>query len=176
MRPITIVFSIISVVLAFAPINEVERNYRSYEDASRQACLYVLTGLIDSGPIDKQIPPAFTLNRYSSNANQPLWINGKAVGLGYNSTSTGDLIDFIRIDYDSTKKFHFRVQALNADRTAIDDTKIRLVAKFPSTAKDSDKHFQSLVEPLNRKRNNNSDEYQYSPTNIWDIWKSGKRF
>ncbi|CAE6429428.1 unnamed protein product, partial [Rhizoctonia solani] len=144
MRTIIIVFAIISMVSAFAPISEVERNYRSYEDAARQACLYILTGKIDAGPIDKQIPPAVTLNYYLSNANQPAWINGKIVGLGYNNTSTGNLVDFIRIDYDSTKKFHFKVQALNADRTAIDYTKITLAAKFPSSDKDSDKHFQSL--------------------------------
>ncbi|CAE6412438.1 unnamed protein product [Rhizoctonia solani] len=167
--------AIVSLVSALAPINEVERNYRTYEEAARQACLYILTGKIDSGPIDKQIPPAFTLNHYPSKAVQPPWINGKTVGLGVKETPTSDPVDFIRIDYDPIKKFHFKVQALTADRTAIDYTKVKLAAKFPSNARDSDKYFQTLVEPLNRKQSNNSNEYAYSPVNIWELWRSGKR-
>ncbi|CAE6453820.1 unnamed protein product [Rhizoctonia solani] len=158
-----------------APILEVERNYHSYEEAARQACLYVLTGKIDSGPIDKQTPPAFTLSRYTSKASQPAWINGKTVGLGYKETSTSDPIDFIRLEYDPTKKFHFSVQALNADRTAIDPTKVRLAAKFPSSARDPDQYFQTLVEPLDRKRANDTNEYEYSTVNIWDLWRNRRR-
>ncbi|KDN41573.1 hypothetical protein RSAG8_07374, partial [Rhizoctonia solani AG-8 WAC10335] len=136
---------LISSVTALAPDNEVPRNYRSYEEAAREACLYILTGKIDSGPGDKQIPPAFTLYRYPSKANQPPWINGKTVGLGFKKTPTSEPVDFIRIDYDPNKGFHFNVQALTDDRTAIDYTKVKLAAKFPSSAKDPDKYFQRLA-------------------------------
>ncbi|CEL57293.1 hypothetical protein RSOLAG1IB_12109 [Rhizoctonia solani AG-1 IB] len=48
--------SITDKILAL--IVEVETSYRSYEEAARQACLYVLTGKIDSGStsIDEQTP------------------------------------------------------------------------------------------------------------------------
>ncbi|CCO37546.1 hypothetical protein BN14_11702 [Rhizoctonia solani AG-1 IB] len=158
-----------------APVAEVERNYRSYEEAARQACLYVLTGKIDSGPVDKQTPPAFTLSRYTSKADQPAWIKGKTVGLGYKEDTSSDLIGFIQLEYNAAKKFHFSVQALNADRTAVDLNKIRLLAKFPSSASDSDQHFQALVEPLDRKRANDTNEYEYSAANIWDLWRNRRR-
>ncbi|KAF8738310.1 hypothetical protein RHS02_05663, partial [Rhizoctonia solani] len=158
-----------------APIPGVERNYHSYEEAARQACLYILTGKIDSGPIDKQTPLTLTLSRYTSVADQPIWIKGKTVGLGYKETSNSDPIDIIRLEYDPAKKFYFSVQALNQDRTAVDYTKLRLVAKFPSSDRNPDQYFQALVEPLDRKRANNTNEYEYSPGNIWDLWRTRRR-
>ncbi|CAE6407498.1 unnamed protein product [Rhizoctonia solani] len=168
-------FGLVHCAVAIAPINEIQRNYRSYEEAAREACRYILTGKIDSGPIDKQVPPAFTLYRYTSKANQPPWIAGKTVGLGFKQTETSEPVDFIRLDYDPQLGFHFGVQALTDDRTAIDYTKLKLAAKFPSSAKDLDKYFQTLVERLDRKQTGNPNEYQYTPVDIWDIWKSGRR-
>ncbi|KAF8751512.1 GLE1-like protein [Rhizoctonia solani] len=157
-----------------APIPGVERNYHSYEEAARQACLYILTGKIDSGPIDKQTPLTLTLSRYTSVADQPSWIKGKTVGLGYKETSNSDPIDIIRLEYDPAKKFYFSVQALNQDRTAVDYTKVRLVAKFPSSDQNPDQYFQALVEPLDRKRANNTNEYEYSPGKYLDLWRTEK--
>ncbi|KAJ1305569.1 hypothetical protein OPQ81_000569 [Rhizoctonia solani] len=151
MQFITNILALISLVSAFAPINEIERNYH------------------------KQVPPAFTLSYYRSKANQPPWINGKIIGLGYQETPTSEPVDFIRINYDSTKKFHLTVQALTTDRTRVDYTKARLAAKFPSRAQDPDKYFQSLVDALNRRRANDTNAYEYSPGNIWDRWRTGRR-
>ncbi|ELU39492.1 hypothetical protein AG1IA_06479 [Rhizoctonia solani AG-1 IA] len=170
-----------------APIPGVERNYHSYEEAARQACLYILTGKIDSGPIDKQTPLTLTLSRYTSlvGSKGKLLVSSFIMirrprlthlqGLGYKETSNSDPIDIIRLEYDPAKKFYFSVQALNQDRTAVDYTKVRLVAKFPSSDQNPDQYFQALVEPLDRKRANNTNEYEYSPGNIWDLWRTRRR-
>ncbi|CEL56162.1 hypothetical protein RSOLAG1IB_11850 [Rhizoctonia solani AG-1 IB] len=73
-----------------APIVQVETSYRSYEEAARQACLYVLTGKIDSG-------------------RSACLIKGKITDLGYKEDPSSDLIGFIQLEHNAVKKFHFSV-------------------------------------------------------------------
>ncbi|CUA69777.1 hypothetical protein RSOLAG22IIIB_08697 [Rhizoctonia solani] len=169
-------FGFVPLASALASDNAVVRSYRSYQEAAREACRYILTGKIDSGPIDKQTPPAFTLYRYPSKSNQPAWINGKTIGLGFKPTPADDPIDFIRIEYDPKQGFYFHVQALTDDRMGVDYSKVELVAKFPLRAKDANTYFQNLVEPLERRGPNGSNEYAFTAVNIWDVWRSGRRF
>ncbi|CCO34354.1 Nucleoporin GLE1 AltName: Full=Nuclear pore protein GLE1 [Rhizoctonia solani AG-1 IB] len=99
-------------------------------------------------------------------------IKGKTTDLGYKEDPSSDLIGFIQLEHDAVKKFHFSVQALNANRAAVDLKKIRLLAKFLSSASDSDQYSQAPVEPLDRKWANNTNEYEYSVANASEMWRA----
>jgi hypothetical protein len=92
--------------------------------------------------------------------------------LGYKDDPSSDLIGFIQLEHNAVKKFHFSVQALNANRAAVDLNKIRLLAKFLSSASDSDQYSQAPVEPLDRKWANNTNEYEHSVANAWEMWRA----